>query len=167
MMILPDTHALLLPTQESALFLQAPQQPSQLPHHLPIRDPVRDALFHHQGKVEDEFIPAVLALANADRVANHAVVVSAKGEQAVAELLRRDQVRGYGLEVYERGGEGRRRARGRDAALGDLVEDAGACSPQLGRLRGAVRGNGNTFLMVEAREEDGLDCARRHRGQWS
>jgi hypothetical protein len=56
------------------------------------------------------------------------VVVRAERKQAVAELLRRDQVRGYGVEVEEGGREGRRGAGGGYAAFGDLVEDAGAWS---------------------------------------
>ena len=48
----------------------------------------------HQA-IKDEFIPTVFTFSNADGIANDAVVVDTKGEQAVAELLCRYEILGY------------------------------------------------------------------------
>lgn len=127
-MIIP--HALFLPTQESTLLLQSPQQPSQLAHHLAITCPILLSLTHHNRKIENEFIPTVALPLDAYRVADDAVVVNAEGEEAVAELLIRNEVLGYGLEVEEGWRVGGRIVSGgfvrtRNDAIGrDLVEDA-------------------------------------------
>jgi hypothetical protein len=56
------------------------------------------------------------------------VVVDAEGQEAVAELLRRDEVGGYGGEGEERFVEGRGGGGWVDYAAGwDLVKDAGTC----------------------------------------
>lgn len=130
--VLPNPHTFLLSTQKPTLLLQPPKQPSQLPHHFSIRNPIRDRILHYYCKVKYKLIATVFPLANADRVADDAVVICAEGEEAVAELLGRDEVGGYGFEGEEGlgesgGGEGRCYA-----ALGDLVEDAGACGCLLG-----------------------------------
>jgi hypothetical protein len=120
--ILPNP--LLLSAEKAALLLQPPQQSAQLPHHLAVARPVPFILAYYDGKVEDELIPAVFPFANADRVANDAIVVDAKGEEAVAELLGRDEELRDRCEGEERrgqrGGTGGRCYR----AGGNLVEDA-------------------------------------------
>ena len=128
MVVVPYAHPVLLTTDEAALLFQPAQQPADFAHYLAVRDPVRQPLLHDDGPVEDELIPAISPLANAYRVPNYAVVVDAKGQQLVAELLRRDEVGRRRVEGKERCAERGQRRRGRYAALGHLVEHAGACS---------------------------------------
>lgn len=85
--IVPHTHQILLTADETTLFFEPPQQPADLPHHLAVCEPIGQPLLHNHDPVEDELIPAVSSLADADRVPNDTIVVYAKGEQAVAELL--------------------------------------------------------------------------------
>jgi len=124
--VFPNSHAILLPTDKAALLFQTSQQPPDLCYHLPVHNPIRQPLLHDNRPVEDELISRVSAFADADGISDDAVVVDAKGEEAVAELLGRDEVRSSGVEGEERGAQSGGRGGRRYAALGDLVEDAGA-----------------------------------------
>ena len=120
---------LLFSTQKAALLLQAPQQPSQLPHHLAVARPIPFVLAYHDGEVEYKLISAVFPLANADRVANDAVVVDAKSEETVAKLLGRDEKLRNGCKGEEGRGERGGTRGGCYGAGRDLVEDAVSWEP--------------------------------------
>lgn len=79
-------------------------------------------------------MPFVFLAPDADGVADDAVVVCAEGEEAVAELLRWDEVGFNGFEVEEGGREGGGGCRGCYAAIGYLVEDFRAWVGMLVRI---------------------------------
>lgn len=102
-------HALLLSTQKTPLLFQPTKQAPHFPHDLAIARPVRLVLANHESEVEHEFIAAVLALADAHGVPDDAVVVGAEGDQAIAELLGGDEIRGDRGEGEQRLGQRGRR----------------------------------------------------------
>lgn len=118
-------HILLLPTQKPSLLLQPPQQTPHLPRNLSIRRPIHNSLVNDKCEVENVLIPAILPLTHAHRVPNDAMMVRTEGDEAVAELLRGDDIRRDGVEVEQRRSKRGGRCRRRYASLGDLVQDSG------------------------------------------